>query len=105
MSKIANLAATVEKLRAAGLNWHAIAKELGVSTQTARCSVDLPYREIIYERNNARRRGKTKRPVEEWKPKTVFVVPPTVLDSRSAFSRMMGDPLPGRSALDQRGDP
>ena len=112
MTKQQDLAPTVLKMRNAGMAWNAIAKELHVSSETVRMSVDEDYAERRRIENNARRKAR-------YVPKRIHMVehrPPAQdahraielaasrarRDTRTPFQRAFGDPPPGRSALDQK---
>jgi hypothetical protein len=112
MSKQQDLAPTVLKMRKSGMSWNAIAKELHVSSETVRMSIDEDYAERRRIANNARRKAR-------YVPKRIHMVeqrPPAPdahraielaasrakRDTRTPFQRAFGDPPFERSALYQK---
>ena len=110
-------------------SWNAIAKTLDVSEYCVRCAVDQAYRDyrrqIEISRHKSERKTEPKRERIRIRPKANHAVqhvvhshthlaPPEVLAERdlalelrfvrprSITAQLLGDPLPGRSALDQR---
>lgn len=112
MSPQEQIAVQARRLRSLGMSWLAIGRELGVSDEVARRAADPEYAERRREANRLRKQHKRAprknrvieyRPPEEdaqrviqaalWRAKT---------DTRTPFQRALGDPPPGRSALDQK---
>lgn len=107
-------------MRAKGMPWYIIGQKLGRSAETVRCALDPAYREMRNERIRAWRRG---HPLPKQEPKGGYTVshwvdvdsrekaPAEVLAERDARLNVpltinmaiLGDPPPGRSALDRRG--
>lgn len=106
------IAPRVAELRQAGKTWTEIGKELGVDGTTAHIAVDPEYAAVRRARINHRRREKSEitpemrragdRRVSEDDAKVALASIPA--DTRDLTARMLGDPLPGRSALDRRGE-
>ena len=94
----------IRDLRARGMTWLDISNRFGVSYTTARCICDP-----VYAANEAERRRRwtirheqkmeLQRAQAAGKPKEYL--PPVPRDTRDLTARIMGDPLPGRSALDR----
>jgi hypothetical protein len=88
-------------LRAAGASWNAVGRGTGYPPETIRLRLD----EEFAERQRARSGGG-----RSYIRKTYFVTKAQIAemkaaiprDTRSLQAKWMGDPLPGRSALDQR---
>lgn len=96
----------------AGATWKAVGRELGCAADTVRRWLDPQWAEMRRKQvNEARLRKRLGNPVQREKPQSLRVavkadaerafaqVPP---DTRDLTARIFGDPLPGRSALDQR---
>lgn len=73
------------RLHAQGLTWKEIGKRYGISDESARCAA--------LRRGAA---GKMNRVMEQ------ILISQIPKDTRGLTARLMGDPLPGRSALDRR---
>lgn len=113
MSKQKDIAPRVAKMRAAGMSWRFICKELGVADDTARMSIDPEYAERRRIANNMRRRG-------QYVPKLTLrsdaprmskedvtraidqAIARAKQDRRTGLERVFGDPPYHRSALAQR---
>lgn len=95
----AEVISLARRMKASGETWNAIGRATGVDGSTIRGRLDPEYA----KRRNAEiyaarlRRGAD---VSATQADVVFRVPE---DTRSPIARFFGDPLPGRSALDQRG--
>lgn len=102
----------VRQLRAAGMGWVRIGKAVGLGEHRIRRIVDPEYRarrNKLAERRRPRPRknevggplsaGVVGRPSAE-KLRAIALALPS--DTRGLTARLMGDPLPGRSALEQR---
>ena len=97
---------------ARGYGWNGSAREIGVSAEKLRLALDPEYREKRqrYEReirpllpNRKRRRVHVNKFVVREIPNRVLVERDHALSqSVSITASMMGDPLPGRSALDKK---
>jgi hypothetical protein len=99
------------KMREAGVSWEAISQVVGLSPEFIRRRIDpgfTAHRNEGIRRARAARRGELSAAVfhvERYhiKPedarRALSTVPP---DTRSYQQKFMGDPLPGRSALDKR---
>jgi hypothetical protein len=91
------------EMRAAGMSWGRIGARLGCADETIRNRLDPDYRALRASRYRgdvptyhvAGERGIGRDEAE----RVIATVQP---DTRSRFARFMGDPLPGRSALDRR---
>ena len=120
-----NLLETAKALRAEGVGWHRITKQLRVSEYVLRCAVEPEYRKYKMALNHKQRAQIAARMVVVKRPR-----PPTHavhhevrygpakppadvlaardlalelrLKPRSVTAQLLGDPLPGRSVLDQR---
>lgn len=97
--------AAASKLRATGMGFDKIAKALGLSRFALECELIPGRRQAQVERTRGYRSGEIRR-VEK---AGVAVAPDSVLAEREArlakshsdlTAELMGDPLPGRSALD-----
>jgi len=108
--KYMHKAADIRRLRSQGLTWSQVGALIGTSHFTARMVVD----EVFRERETVRKRART------WKVRAAneaasvqTSIPgrpigdeirgelPPARDTRSLTQRLLGDPLPGRSALDR----
>lgn len=91
------------ELRAAGMGWGSIGRRLGCGEDTIHERIDPGFRERPRGQRNSGPR--TFIPVERRppKPEVMRALASVPRDTRSRVARWMGDPLPGRSALDQRG--
>jgi hypothetical protein len=100
--------ARAKALRDEGVKWETIAKKLGVGADGLRRRLDPAYRA---KRNQQNAVVRTQRslglrnmyrtahlPADEM-ARILATVP---VDTRGRMARVMGDPLPGRSALDQK---
>lgn len=114
---------TARELRIHGKNWREIGDAVKRSSETVRRAIDPDFREFRQRQVNAardRRTGKEPRPARYIQSLGNHVVtsmreiaPPEVLaerDRRSELPRtigmlLLGDPLPGRSALERAPDP
>lgn len=102
------------KLHAEGFTPWQIAKVIGVDGCTVKAWIDPEYaakrRETVMANKRQRyalklaRQGKAVRRYETFKPDPVAsgAEMPPVVDTRDLTSRLMGDPMPGRSALEKR---
>lgn len=105
------LAPAIRKLRDSGLSWSDIGRELGITGTTAKMAVDPDYAARRRSNINARRIDQTSRVTDKNRVtppsrltaaearKVIARIPP---DTRTPMQKMLGDPLPGRSALDMR---
>lgn len=96
------------QLRAENLNWTEVAKRTGLTVDILRRRIDPGYSHRRYAQDRKMGRKEVGKmlhfhergpriTVEETK-KLLATVP---VDTRPFFARMMGDPLPGRSALEK----
>lgn len=99
----------IRQMLASGKSWQAIADILGTTYSTIRMKLDPEFARARKDRVNAARRGAN--PFKSPKKSQHYVTKSTVdpdqispppRDTRSLTSRVFGDPLPGRSALDQK---
>jgi hypothetical protein len=120
-----NLLEKAKALRAEGIGWHRITKQLGVSEYVLRCALEPEYRQYKLGLNTRQRAQIAARMVVVKRPRPVShtaqpearygpAKPPADvlaardlalelrLRPRSVTAQPLGDPLPGRSALDQR---
>lgn len=112
MSEAEQIAGQARRLRSLGMSWLAIGRELGVSDEVARRAADPEYAERRREANKLRKqrmRAPRKNRVIEYRPpgedaERVLrdALWRVMADTRTPFQRALGDPPPGRSALDQR---
>lgn len=100
-------------LRLSGLSWSDVAEAIGRNTDTVRIALDPAFaqRRREADRKRAAKRREAERvvngvhtdgyraPDPATTARALAAIP---TDTRSMFSRFMGDPLPGRSALDRR---
>lgn len=92
--------AEVLALKAQGMSQLAIAKKLGVHKNTVRAAADPEYAE---QRNASRRVERSVSQLMRVEPAVINPVKAEFIhDTRSFTGRALGDPLPGRSALDQK---
>jgi hypothetical protein len=113
-------------MRAEGVGWHRITKQLRVSEYVLRCALEPEYRQYKRSLNLRQRMEIAARAVVVKRPRPVAHAvhqhqanyaarnPPAEvlaardlalelrLQPRSVTAQLLGDPLPGRSALDQR---
>lgn len=88
------------ELRAEGLSWSNIGARLGLHEDTMRRRIDPGFKERrTGPRVRAFIRAGGERHVTQAEAETALARVPT--DTRSMSARVMGDPLPGRSALDK----
>lgn len=100
------------RMRAEGTSWKNLARTFGVTPETIRCRLDEEYKRIHRERHNKYlrelRRGlaadrivlhQAERIDKEALAQRLAEIPD---DTRDLTAFLMGDPLPGRSALDRR---
>jgi hypothetical protein len=122
-----NLIEQALAMRAEGVGWHRITKQLRVSEYVLRCAVEPEYRKYKRSLNLRQRMEIAARAVVVKRPRPVNHAvhhevrnnnaarhpPADVLAARdlalelrlrprSVTAQLLGDPLPGRSALDQR---
>ena len=98
----ARVIAQARKLRAAGTSWESIGVRLGFKGQTIRqrLAADFPAaRRARYIDLAAFIEMDEERITPEEAARAIATVP---LDTRSVQARFLGDPLPGRSALDRK---
>lgn len=101
-----------KKLRAAGWTWTRLGQKFGCAWETVRRRIDPEYAEFRKQQiNRARgvhrigdvapllRERATRADVRHSAESLMDDVP---ADTRDLTARMLGDPLPGRSALDQK---
>ena len=96
-----------KSMRKAGVKLKTIARHYGVAPTTLKCKIDLEYAERRKERNNANRRiygpgsgiKDMDRTISEDVAARLAEIP---RDTRDLTARLMGDPLPGRRAIDRR---
>lgn len=110
------IAAEVERLRAihGHCSWERLAREIGVTSDSVRRAVDPGYAERrnaqLHARRMAERPATAKRinRVPDTSPElrrdAASRIAEIPKDTRSVTGRILGDPLPGRSALDRRGN-
>ena len=104
------LEAKARALRSQGMSWRDIGKAIGVNPTSVHEWCDDEYRD--YKRGRRQELKRTDKPEairrpyqgktwKEFRPDDRHLpkVPP---DTRDLTARMLGDPLPGRSALDKR---
>lgn len=113
-------------MRAEGVGWHRITKQIRVSEYVLRCALEPEYRQYKRSLNLRQRMEIAARAVVVKRPRPVTHSahqhqanyaarnPPADvlaardlalelrLQPRSVTAQLLGDPLPGRSALDQR---
>lgn len=121
-----NLIEQAVALRAEGVGWYRITKQLRVSEYVLRCALEPEYRKYKLGLNHRQRAQiaarlavvKRPRPVgkhavhhevryaQHGPPADVLAARDLALElrlqPRSVTAQLLGDPLPGRSALDQR---
>lgn len=109
MSKRDQIKPEVERMRLDGFSWAAIGRKLGVRQELAKRAVDAEYDAKIRERqkNYHRERRQTFKVGKKNHFVRHEVIDPSVLntippDTRTFTARALGDPLPGRSALDRK---
>lgn len=90
-------------LRASGMSWDNLGKHLGCDGETIRRQLDPEYREVRAQRyhssNPAYRMQSERRISAAEAERAVARIQP---DTRTRAARIMGDPMPGRSALDKK---
>lgn len=112
------IAPEVRRMREAGASWQHICRTLGTTHDTARRAVDPEYAAMRRLKNSTNRKAKRlskprtrenhvvedhkNRPTAAEAAAAIASVP---ADTRGVTARMLGDPLPGRSALDKKGMP
>lgn len=103
-------------LRREGMSWNAVAKSVGAATETVRRWLDPEFRRqrIAFDRERYRERQakqQRERRSDFWhrsepkpltEPECAARLREIPRDTRDVTARLCGDPLPGRSALDQR---
>lgn len=96
------------QLRAMGVNWSEISRRCGMSIEMIRRRIDPGYSQRRHAQNREAGRKQVGKILHVYdgarlKPEeaeqALASVPP---DTRPFFARLMGDPLPGRSALERR---
>jgi hypothetical protein len=95
--------ARAKALLAEGKTWGVIAKLVGSTYFTVRCELDPSYRSrraAQIREARARKPPSTKAVTLEEAQRAIAAIPD---DTRALTARLLGDPLPGRSALDRRG--
>jgi hypothetical protein len=95
-------AACARKLRAGGLSWASIGARLGYHEKTIRERLDSDFaaaQRFRYTDPAAFIEMDEQRITPEEAARAIATVP---LDTRSVQARFLGDPLPGRSALDRK---
>jgi hypothetical protein len=93
------------RLREEGLKWYAVANRLGVNSDGLRRRIEPEYRLAQNRRVAMReeRRAEAVGTVSRITPREALAVIARVpCDTRGLTSRLMGDPLPERSALARR---
>lgn len=113
MNRYQMIAPEVIELRKNNMTWNAIAAKLGASLETVHRAIDPTYGSVRRGSANATRKSRRKaspnarsahiaeaKPSAEDAARALAAIPP---DTRDFTARLFGDPLPGRSALDQRG--
>ena len=97
------IAPAVREMRKQGLSWTEIGRTLGVTSTTAKTAVDPAYLAKRQQKvNNNRRVSRAKAGQTRVRKEEAIAAVEFIRDTRGFTARMMGDPLPGRSALDQR---
>lgn len=91
-----DLLSRARELRDEGMKWSRISARLGVSEDALRRRCDQRYAEHRNSRVRAWRSSGGKLVAVTFDP------PPAPQDTRNLTARVMGDPLPGRSALDKK---
>lgn len=94
------------RLRGEGRSFNEIGDALSVSSDTVHCWLDEKYAHRRRSMVNANRRGEAhdinridRRPSHSDVAERLAEIPP---DTRDLTSRLCGDPLPGRRAIDRR---
>jgi hypothetical protein len=100
-------------MRSAGATWRAAAEASGLTYFKFRVAIDPEYGQLRRASINARRRRlgnkssipstahRTDRTVSP--DEAIVALASVPADDRSLTGRLLGDPLPGRSALDRKG--
>lgn len=108
--------AECRRMRDAGMNWNAMAKAIGCDPLTVRRALDEGWAVRRRQKVNEARRQRTKekpslRKIIDRDTYTISaktradaerLMRQIPHDTRSLTGRMLGDPIPGRSALDMR---
>lgn len=96
-------------MRKRGLSWNEVARQLEVSVERLRRAIDPGYakrRQLSAKAHRVARRGKPHSDdhatYEATRKMAEFLFSKIPPDTRGVTARLMGDPLPGRSALDRR---
>jgi hypothetical protein len=100
-----------KKLRLDGASWERVARYVGAGVERTRYRIDPAWVEKRRDRFRGRPEGKPRKytlsagRLESWMPPEQYAQLLATIphDQRSFTARLLGDPLPGRSALDQRG--
>lgn len=92
--------ATVRKMREAGIAWKRIAARTGVGEYRLKAALIPGWREK--RRDQMREWRGRAAPAKPREVEASIRLPPLPQDNRDLTARLMGDPLPGRSALDRR---
>ena len=108
---------TMRLMREKGVSFAEIGRLLGCDPETIKARIDPRFAELKRENTRRRRAAERREPVATGKP-VVHIVPKWARpseaeiraareripeDTRDLTGRLFGDPLPGRSALAQRG--
>ena len=93
---------TARKLRESGTSWDALGAYFGCDHETIRRQIDPEYRKVRSDRYKPQHSpfhvSARALPRKDVAARLAEIVP----DTRSRVARWMGDPPPGRSALDRR---
>lgn len=99
----------IRQMLASGKSWQTIADILGTTYSTIRMKLDPEFARARKDRVNAARRGantyKSPKKSQHYVTKSSVnpeQIPSQPRDTRNLTGRLFGDPLPGRSALDQK---
>lgn len=94
-----------QALKREGFSIIHIAAQIGVNQTTVRCWLDGEYYETRKRRINERRRklsgSSSSRRVAKEEPEVSVLLQQVPADKRDLTGRLLGDPLPGRSAYDR----
>lgn len=96
-----------EILQQDGQTWSSVARHFNVSWETLRRQLDPEWAEKRRQAINANRRAEGSNPSGHAARRRRNIEPPEkvihrIVDTRSPTSKLLGDPPPGRSALDQK---
>lgn len=96
----------VHEMRASGMSWRAIGQQFGLHHEAVRRAVDPEYREhrnALGRKRNAISKAKHASVMrDDAKTDGERLLREVPADTRTPMQRALGDPLPGRSALDRK---